>query len=255
MMLFDTHAHYDDPRFDEDRDALLAALPGEGVGYVTNIGTDLETSRTTLELTRLFPHVYGAVGFHPHEAKKLTDEALDEIAKLLSEPKIRALGEIGLDYYYDLSERTQQKEAFARQLELAKQLNVPVVIHEREACKDTLDILRASGVRNGVVHCYGGSRETARELLDMGFYLSFTGVITFKNARRAWEVVPYVPAERIMAETDCPYLAPVPMRGQRNDSRNVRFVVEKMAEMRGVSCEEMAAQTTENALRFYKIEE
>ena len=255
MRLFDTHAHYDDPRFDEDRDAVLSALPGEGVAYVTNVGTDLETSRATLALTRRYPHVYGAVGYHPHEAKSLTDEGLDEVIRMLSEPKIVALGEIGLDYYYDLSERDVQREVFARQLEIAKALDVPVIIHEREACKETLDILRASGVRRGVVHCFGGSRETARELLNMGFYLSFTGVITFKNARRAWEVVPYVPADRIMAETDCPYLAPVPMRGKRNWSGYVRYVVAMMAEMRQVSFDEMAETTTRNALQFYNIHE
>lgn len=255
MRLFDTHAHYDDPRFDEDRDAVLSALPGEGVAYVMNVGTDLETSRATLALTRRYPHVYGAVGYHPHEAKSLTGEGLDEVVRMLSEPKIAALGEIGLDYYYDLSERDVQREVFARQLEIAKALDVPVIIHEREACKETLDILRASGVRRGVVHCFGGSRETARELLNMGFHLSFTGVITFKNARRAWEVVPYVPADRIMAETDCPYLAPVPMRGKRNWSGYVRYVVAMMAEMRQVSFDEMAETATRNALQFYNIHE
>ena len=254
-MLFDTHAHYDDPRFDGIRDDLLATMPGKGVKYITNIGTDLATSRATLELTRKYPFVYGAAGFHPHEAKSMTDEALDEIVSMLGDGKIRAMGEIGLDYYYDLSERDVQRAAFARQLEIAKELDVPVVIHEREACADMLEILSASGVRRGVVHCFGGSRETAKILLDMGFYISFTGVITFKNARKAYEVVPYIPSDRIMAETDCPYLTPVPFRGETNHSGYLKYTVEKIAEMRGISFEEAAAMTFGNALAFYGIKD
>lgn len=254
-MLFDTHAHYDDPRFDGIRDDLLATMPGKGVKYITNIGTDLATSRATLELTRKYPFVYGAAGFHPHEAKSMTDEALDEIVSMLGDGKIRAMGEIGLDYYYDLSERDVQRAAFARQLEIAKELDVPVVIHEREACADMLDILSASGVRRGVVHCFGGSRETAKILLDMGFYISFTGAITFKNARRAYEIVPYIPSDRIMAETDCPYLTPVPFRGETNHSGYLKYTVEKIAEMRGISFEEAAAMTFGNALAFYGIKD
>lgn len=254
MTLFDTHAHYDDPRFENEREALLASMPSQGVKYITNVGTDLDTSLLTLDLTRRFEHVYGAVGYHPHEAKDATDERLDRIVALLSEPKIRALGEIGLDYHYDLSERNIQREIFARQLDIASQLDVPVIIHERDACADVMDILRASKVRKGVVHCYGGSRETARELLDMGFHISFTGVITFSNARRAYEVVPYIPSDRIMAETDCPYLTPVPFRGKTNHSGYLKYTVAKMAEMRGVSFEEMADITTLNAKLFYGIE-
>lgn len=254
-MLFDTHAHYDDPRFDGIRDDLLATMPGKGVKYITNIGTDLATSRATLELTRKYPFVYGAAGFHPHEAKSMTDEALDEIVSMLGDGKIRAMGEIGLDYYYDLSERDVQRSAFARQLEIAKELDVPVVIHEREACADMLDILSASGVRRGVVHCFGGSRETAKILLDMGFYISFTGVITFKNARKAYEVVPYIPSDRIMAETDCPYLTPVPLRGKTNHSGYLKYTVEKIAEMRGIPFEEAASMTFGNALAFYGIKD
>lgn len=253
MTLFDTHAHYDDSRFEGQREALLASMPSQGVKYITNVGTDLETSLMTLELTRRFEHVYGAVGYHPHEAKDMTDENLDKIVAMLSEDKIRALGEIGLDYHYDLSERDVQREAFARQLDIAAQLDVPVIIHERDACADVMDILRASKVRKGVVHCFGGSRETARELLDMGFHISFTGVITFSNARRAYEVVPYIPDDRIMAETDCPYLTPVPFRGKTNHSGYLKYTVEKMAEMRGVSFEQMAEITTRNAKLFYNI--
>lgn len=254
MMLFDTHAHYDDDRFGKERDGLLASMPSQGVGYITNVGTDLETSLTTLELTRRFDFVYGAVGYHPHQAKDMTNESLDRIVAMLSESKIRALGEIGLDYHYDLSERNIQREVFARQLDIAAQLDMPVIIHEREACKDVMDILRASKVRKGVVHCFGGSRETARELLDMGFHISFTGVITFSNAKRAYEVVPYIPSDRIMAETDCPYLTPVPYRGKTNHSGYLKYTVAKMAEMRGVSFEEMADITTLNAKLFYGIE-
>ena len=252
-MLFDTHAHYDDPRFDGIRDDLLASMPGKGVKYITNIGTDLATSRATLELTRKYPFVYGAAGFHPHEAKSMTDEALDEIVSMLGDGKIRAMGEIGLDYYYDLSERDVQRAAFARQLEIAKELDLPVVIHEREACADMLDILSASGVRRGVVHCFGGSRETAKILLDMGFYISFTGAITFKNARKAYEVVPYIPSDRIMAETDCPYLTPVPFRGKRNDSGYVHLVAEAIAQLKGLDPEEVARITLENGKRFFRL--
>ena len=253
MMLFDTHAHYDDKRFSGDRDSLLASMPDQGVGYIANIGTDLETSRQTVSLCDRFPHVWGAVGFHPHEAKSLTNEALDEIEKLLSHPKIRALGEIGLDYHYDFSERPVQREVFARQLEVARSHDVPVVIHEREACQDCLDILRASGVHKGVVHCFGGSVETARILLDLGFYISFTGVITFDNAKRAPEVVPYIPSDRIMAETDCPYLTPVPFRRQRNHSGYLRYTVARIAELRGISFEEAAEMTCRNGLQCYGI--
>ncbi|MBQ1270706.1 MAG: TatD family hydrolase [Clostridia bacterium] len=255
MMLFDTHVHYDDKRFKKDRDELLASMPGQGVRYITNIGCDLESSRSTLELAERFEHVYGAVGFHPHEAKSMTKDALDEIARMLEHKKIRALGEIGLDYHYDLSERPVQREVFAMQLDLAEQLNVPVVIHEREACKDTLDILRGSKVRRGVVHCFSGSKETARELLNMGFHISFTGVITFDNAVRALEVVPYIPDDRIMIETDCPYLTPVPMRGQKNHSGFLKYTAQKVAELRGIDFEQAAEMTFRNGVRFYGIEE
>ena len=253
MKLFDTHAHYDDKRFKEDRDELLASMPDQGVKYITNIGCDLETSRNTIELCEKFSHVYGAVGYHPHEAKDMSDENLLAIEKMLAHEKIRALGEIGLDYHYDFSERDVQRAAFARQLEVAKAHKIPVVIHEREATKDCLDILRASGVDNGVVHCFGGSKETARELLNMGFHISFTGVITFDNARKALEVVPYIPADRIMVETDCPYLTPIPFRGKRNHSGYLRYTVERMAQLRGISAEECAALTFENGGRFYGI--
>ncbi|MEA4920454.1 MAG: TatD family hydrolase [Clostridiaceae bacterium] len=254
MMLFDTHAHYDDERFDSDRLKLLEAMPSDGIGYIANIGTDLETSRMTLKLTELFPFIYGAVGFHPHQAKDMTNEALDEIVSMLSSPKIRALGEIGLDYHYDFSERPVQREVFARQLEIAKGLDIPVIIHEREACKDVLDILRASGVRRGVVHCFGGSRETAKELLDMGFYISFTGVITFQNARKGPEVVSYIPSDRIMAETDCPYLTPAPFRKERNHSGYLKYTVNRIAELRSISFEEAAEITFTNGCKFYGIE-
>lgn len=254
-MLFDTHAHYDDPRFDDDRHALLSSMRGQGVEYIANIGTNLETSRMTARLCESFPFVYGAAGFHPHNSKDMTPHALDEIIAILSHPKIRAMGEIGLDYHYDNSERPVQRKAFAQQLEVAKTLDLPVVIHEREACRDALDILRASGVRRGVVHCFGGSRETARELLDMGFYISFTGVITYPNARKAFEVVPYIPADRIMVETDCPYLTPVPFRGKRNHSGHLKYTVARIAELRGISYEEAADITYKNGLSFYQIEE
>lgn len=254
MMLFDTHAHYDSKRFKKDCDELLSSMPEQGVGYIANIGTDLETSKVTCQLCDKYPFMYGAVGYHPHEASEMTQDALDQIEAMLSHPKIRALGEIGLDYHYDFSERPVQREAFIKQLEVARAHDVPVVIHEREACQDTLEILRASGVRNGVVHCFGGSKETARELLNMGYYISFTGVITFENARKLPEVVAYIPSDRIMAETDCPYLTPVPHRGQRNHSGFLKHTVEAIARFRGISFEEAAEMTTRNGKTFYAID-
>ncbi len=253
-MLFDTHAHYDDRRFNADRDAVIASLPSLGVQYVTNIGADLESSRTTAALAEKYPFMYGAAGFHPHEAKSMTDEAFGEIGALLRKPKMVAWGEIGLDYHYDFSPREVQREVFRRQLEAARDMQIPFIIHEREAARDTLYIIKSVGYYDGVFHCYSGSVETAKELLTLGLHLSFTGVITFKNAIKPLEVIKYAPLDRLMVETDCPYMAPTPMRGERNFSGYLKYTAQAMAACKGVEYDELCRITTQNALRFYRIQ-
>lgn len=254
MVLFDTHAHYDDSRFDADRAQVLASLPEHGVGYVCNIGCDIPSSRKSIALAETYPHVYAAVGIHPHGADDAVPMDYATLRRMCENPRVRAIGEIGLDYHYDFSPRMVQMEVFARQMALAQELKMPVVIHEREAARDCLDVVRQFDLCRGVYHCYSGSVETAKELLSRGFYLGFNGVITFSNARRSHEVLRWMPADRILLETDCPYLTPVPFRGKRNDSRLMRHTLEQMAVLRGVSPEEMARITTENALRFYGLE-
>ena len=252
-MYFDTHAHYDDEQFGSDRDSLLAAMPEAGVELIVNPGCDMPSSRAARQLAARFPHVYFGVGVHPHDAKNMTDKDFDELRELAADPKCVAIGEIGLDYHYDLSPREIQRVRFTQQMELARELGKPVIIHEREACADVLDVVTRFKDLRGVYHCFSGSWETAKIILDQGWYLSFTGVITFKNARRALEVVEKMPADRLMIETDSPYLAPVPMRGTRNDSRNLAFIAAKAAELRGMTPEELAALTLENGRRFFGI--
>ena len=253
MILFDTHAHYDDRRFDKDRDALLASMPQQGVGYICNIGCDMPTSRQSIALAEAHDHVYAVVGIHPHNAQDAQPEDFETLRQMTQHPKVLALGEMGLDYHYDFSPRDVQRKVFVRQMELAGELNIPVVIHEREACQDVLEVVRQHPVCRGVYHCYSGSAETARELVKLGYYLGFNGVITFDNARRSHEVIRSVPLERLLLETDCPYLTPVPHRGKRNDSGLMKHSLQKMAELRGLTPEEMARITTENALRFYGL--
>ncbi len=255
MRLFDTHAHYDDQRFEGDRDQVLGGLREAGVERVLNPGADLASSEQAVRLAQQYDFLYAGVGVHPHSAAEYDDAQEKRLAELLAQPKVRALGEIGLDYHYDFSPREQQKACFERQLALAKALDVPVIIHEREACQDCLEILKASGVEKGVVHCFSGSLETAKILVEMGFYLSFTGVITCKNSRRAPEVVRWVPADRIMIETDAPYLAPEPRRGRRNDSSLLPYINQAVAAFRGISEEEAARITWENGLHFFDIQE
>lgn len=254
-MLFDTHAHYDDERFDEDRDELLSLMPEKGVELIVNAGSDLASSIKSVELAEKYPFIYAAVGFHPHEAKSMTAEAEAEILALAKHEKVVAIGEIGLDYHYDLSPREVQREVFARQIAMAKEAGLPFVVHEREACKDCLDILKAEGVgeRAGVMHCFSGSRETAKIMLDMGMYLSVGGPVTFKNNVKTVDMVAYAPIERLFIETDSPYLTPVPHRGKRNDSSYVRFVAEKIAEIKGMDAEEVVEITKNNAKQFFEI--
>jgi len=253
-MYFDTHAHYCDKRFNEDRDELLASMPDAGVSLILNSGSSLRSSKLSLELADKYSFVYASVGVHPHDSKSMTDGTLSELEELLSHPKAVAVGEIGLDYHYDFSPRDVQRKRFREQLELARRLNKPVIIHERESLQDTLDIVSEYKDLIGVFHCFSGSWETAKSILDMGWFLSFTGVITFKNARRALEVLAKMPADRIMLETDCPYLSPDPMRGRRNSSLYLPYIAEKVAEVRGLAIDEVANLTTENGKRFFGID-
>lgn len=252
-MIFDTHAHYDDQKFEEDRDALLAELPSGGVVGVINAGCDVESSRASIALAERYDYVYATVGYHPHEALHM--DGTDAIAALAAHPKVVAIGEIGLDYYYDFAPRSVQKDCFAAQIALSRALELPFVVHERDACGDCLDILRAEtiGDRCGVFHCFSGSRETAKTLLDWGFMLSIGGIVTFKNNVKTADVVRYMPMDRLLLETDAPYLAPVPYRGKRNDSRNIRAVAETIGALRGMTADAVLEQTCQNARQFFRI--
>lgn len=254
-MLFDTHAHFDDPQFDSDRDEVIKSLADDGVTRVMNIGANMETSKKAIEIANKYDFIYATVGVHPCDTYDMTDGDIERLRIMAkNNPKVRAIGEIGLDYHFDDTKPDIQKEWFIKQLHLAKELNMPVVIHDRDSKGDAIEILKREGISNGVMHCFSGSAETARELVKMGFMISFTGVLTFKNARRAVEACRSIPIERLMIETDCPYMAPEPHRGERNYSGYVKYVARKMAEIKGLSYEETARITMENGLRFYGIE-
>ena len=254
--LFDTHAHLSDEAFDQDRHELIPRLYESGVTRIIDVACDVRTAENTVALLDRYPFIYGTVGMHPHDVKYMDNALMDRIAALLAHPKMLALGEIGLDYHYDFSPREDQKKWFAEQLDLAKQLGYPVTLHIREAFGDCMDILRAhrDGLR-GVMHCYSGSVETAYECLDLGLSFSFGGAVTFKNAKKPVEVVRMLPAESILLETDCPYMTPVPHRGERNDPSFMRLTAEKIAEIRGVSAEEIAELTYRNANAVFGIKE
>lgn len=254
-MLFDTHAHYDSRQFDADRDQVLAGLKSRGVGLVVNPGCDLPSSRMAVELAERYPFLYAAVGFHPEELEGAELSDLDAIRELAAHPKVVAIGEIGLDYYWvkDQEGRRKEQDFFRAQLALAEELGLPVIVHDREAHGDSLAIVKEfPGVR-GVFHCFSGSVEMARELVDLGWMISFTGVLTYHNARKAVEAAQAIPLDRLMIETDSPYMAPVPCRGQRNDSGLVIHTCEKLAEIKGISVEECARITMENGMRFFQI--
>ena len=252
-MYFDTHAHYDDEAFDCDREAVIASLGESGVSLVVNASSDIPSSNASVALSEKYPFIYAAVGIHPHEASSLTESSLSEVRSLAARDKVVAIGEIGLDYFYDHSPREIQQEAFRLQLSLAKELDLPVVVHDRDAHEDCMRIIKEfPGVR-GVFHCYSGSLEMAKELIKLGWYLSFTGAVTFKNARKAPEVLAYIPEDRLMIETDCPYLSPVPLRGKRNDSKNLKYIAECIAEIRGTTLEHIASVTMENGKSFFAI--
>ncbi len=252
-MLFDTHAHLDDARFDSDRDEVIKNLIREGVSYVVNIGADIQSSRNSVELARKYDFIYAAVGVHPHEADSMTDCDLAELEELSKYEKVVAIGEIGLDYHYDNSDRTAQKYWFEKQLLLAKKLNMPYIIHDREAHGDTLDIIRKVGYTNGVMHCFSGSSEMAKQIVKMGMYVSIAGPVTFKNAGKLIDVAQVVPDERLLIETDCPYLTPEPFRSKRNNPAYVKYTAEKIAQLRGMEFSQLAKTTLENAKRFYNI--
>ena len=252
-MYFDTHAHYDDRAFDADRAALLEAVHAAGVALIVDPGCDRASSRAALALAERYPFVYAAVGIHPEELEDSTPEALAEIAELAEHPRCVAVGEIGLDYYWDAEHREEQKLLFRQQIALALELGRPVIVHDREAHGDCLDIVRDYPELRGVFHCFSGSAEMAKELLKRGWYLGFDGPVTYKNARKTLEVLDICPLERILIETDSPYLSPVPNRGKRNDSRNLRYIAAAIAERKGVELEELAALSLENGRRLFGI--
>ena len=253
-MLFDTHAHMDDRAFDEDREELLAALPEQGIGLVLNPGCSLESSRNVDLLTKRYEYIYGAVGSHPDVADEVNEAVLDEYRMLCKQnPKIKAIGEIGLDYHYEDIPREIQQKAFRMQMELAQELNLPVIVHERDAHEDGMKIVEEFPEVRGVFHCYSGSAEMAKWLVARGWYIGFTGVLTFKNARKALEVASAIPLDRIVLETDCPYMSPEPFRGKRNDPGKLYRMAEKLAELRGLSVEEIHRITMENGKKLYRI--
>jgi len=254
-MYFDSHAHLCDAKFDGDRDAIYAALPGAGVTRVMEVGCDLPSSEAAVAWAEAHEGVWAAVGSHPDDADHLDEARVSRYRELAASPKVRAIGEIGLDYHYEDVPRDLQKTAFERQLALARELRLPAIVHEREAHGDAMDLIRRFPDVRGVFHCYSGSAEQAKELVRLGWYIGFTGVLTFKNARRAVETALAVPLERILIETDCPYMAPEPYRGRRNDSRLVPLVAAKLADLRRLTPEEAGRITAENACRLFGISE
>lgn len=251
-MFFDTHAHYDDEAFDADRSGLFETMYSEGVKLIIDPGCDENSSQTAVELAEKYSFVYAAVGFHPEELKKYGG-SLQAIKELAAHPKCVAIGEIGLDYYWDDQHKDEQKQLFIEQIELALELEKPVIVHDREAHGDCMDIIRAYPELKGVFHCYSGSSEMAKELLKRGWYLGFDGPVTYKNARKTIEALEVCPLDRILIETDSPYLSPVPMRGKRNDSRNLCYVAGKIAEIKGISSDEAARITLENGKKLFMI--
>ena len=253
-MIFDTHAHYDSGAFNADRYETLEAVHAAGVGLIVDPGCDERSSRVALELAERFDFVYAAVGFHPEDMDKYSEDAYEEICRMARHPRCVAIGEVGLDYYWDASQKEEQKTLFRQQIELAIELCKPIIAHDREAHQNSLDIVREYPAARGVFHCYSGSAEMAKELLKRGWYLGFDGPITYKNARKALEVLELCPLDRILIETDSPYLSPVPLRGKRNDSRNLRYVIEKIAEIKGLTPEETERLTWDNGKRLFGIE-
>ena len=254
-MIFDTHAHYDDEAFDKDRISLLPSLPTQGIEAVVNIGASIQTTKNTLKLIENYPFFYGAVGVHPNETGELNENLLNWLKEVARHPKVVAIGEIGLDYYWNEPDRETQKHWFIRQLNLAREVGLPVIIHSRDAAQDTLDIMKSqkSDEIGGVIHCFSYGKDLAREYLSMGFYLGIGGVVTFKNAKKLKEVVEYMPMDKMVLETDCPYLSPEPFRGTRNSSLNLPYVVKAVSEIKGISEEKIIEITYKNAKDLYRI--
>ena len=254
-MIFDTHAHYDDEVFDTDRDELLKDMWKNGVEFVVNVGASIESSKKTLKLAETYSFIYAAIGVHPSETGEMTEEDIVWLERKAADSKVTAIGEIGLDYYWKEPDKDIQKKWFERQLWLAGRVKLPVIIHSRDAAKDTLEILKSwkKDKTAGVIHCYSYTKESAREYLDMDYYFGIGGVVTFKNARKLTEAVSYIPMNRILLETDCPYLAPEPYRGKRNQSSYIDYVAQKISEIKQISKEEVLVQTMQNAKDFYSI--
>lgn len=256
-MLFDTHAHLDDDRFDKDRDETIIQCQRDGVELILNAGSNIETSVKAIALSKKYEFIYAAVGVHPHDAAEMDEETVGVLAALAGNRKVRAIGEIGLDYHYDLSPRDVQKQRFVEQIDLARQLKLPIIVHDREAHGDVMDIFKKTRIKEvgGVLHSFSGSAEMALECIKLGLYISISGPVTFENARKTVEAVKQVPLDMLLIETDSPYLTPVPYRGKRNYPGYVRLVAEKIAEIKGISFEEVARQTLENGKRLFGIEE
>lgn len=255
-MFIDSHSHLDDERFDQDRDILIKSLKDNKVDIAINIGADLQTSINSVELANKYDNIYAVVGVHPHSASEVSEETLDIFRDMSKNDRVIAIGEIGLDFYYDNSPRDLQRKWFKEQLKLAKELNLPVVIHSRDASQETFDTIKEAqdGSLRGVMHCYSGSVEMAKEYIKLGFYISIAGPVTFKNARVVREVAEAVPLDRLLIETDCPYLTPEPYRGKRNEPMYVRYVAEKIAEIKNISVEELASATSANTKELFGID-
>ena len=254
-MIFDTHAHYDDDAFDEDRDELLSGMAAKNVEYIVNVGASMASSERSLGLADKYPFIYAAVGVHPDEVGELDEEKFAKLREWTKHEKVKAVGEIGLDYYWDKEGHALQKHWFMRQMELSHEANLPMIVHSREAAKDTLDMVIAAKPLDlsGIIHCYSYSVEQAREYLNMGYYIGIGGVLTFKNAKKLKEVAEYAPLSQIVLETDCPYLAPTPFRGKRNDSSMIAYVAEELAAIKNMPVEEVLRITNENGKKLYHI--
>lgn len=253
-MIFETHAHYDDEQFSEDRDALISSLPSQGIGRVINVGASIESTRSSLSLSETYDFVYAAIGVHPSETADLNEDSFAWLREQTVHERTAAIGEIGLDYYWDKELEVQERQRywFRRQLELAKESGLPVIIHSRDAAEDTMELIKDAG-RDvcGVIHCYSYSPELAKEFVRQGYYIGVGGVVTFKNSKKLKETVQQIPLERILLETDCPYMAPEPFRGKRNNSAYLHYVADKIAELRGITAEEVEQVTWENAMRLF----
>ena len=254
-LIFDTHSHYDDEAFDEDRDVLLKSLRSHGIGTVVSVGADMKSSRAALQLAEQYDFIYAALGVHPSDTEGLTESDMEWIRDNAGHEKVVAVGEIGLDYHWPEPSPDVQRKWFVRQIRLAKEVGLPIIVHSRDAAAETMQIITETKAYDcgGVIHCYSYSPEMAKEYVKMGFYIGVGGVVTFKNGKKLKQTVQQIPLESIVLETDCPYLSPEPNRGRRNDSRNLRFVVETIAALRGIAAEEVIRVTTENARKMYKI--